>query len=278
MKRSITVNNILANENVEIYNGKVIKPRLRTSYFELNGANKNLLKHQIRAQVLANKELVQRLLDHGIEVDQIVLVKKQSASLPQRLIQVDVLDKTSAQLDDERSQLTQRMSNVKDIAFMSNEQYKLFREQLLPAFQLPTLYSLMTERNKLEEILTKIHENAHGFFFDAVEKIKHILSLKFQHSCVFNAKDTIKINFRGDGTLVGNNEKLLNFCFNLPDEGTLAKTAMGQYTLGIFHIRKEDHTTLSLAYQDIVEKLKSLQGNVSNYFVWLSRSFRYFFD
>ena len=55
MKRSITVNNILANENVEIYNGKVIKPRLRTSYFELNGVNKNILKHQILAKFLQTK-------------------------------------------------------------------------------------------------------------------------------------------------------------------------------------------------------------------------------
>ena len=268
MKRAKTINSILANENLEFYNGKVIAPRLRTSYFDLNRANQNLLKQQIRAQILADKQLVQKLHDHGIEVDQILLVKRQPTSGPVRQIQVDVVEKTRAQLDEEQTQLTERMSYVKDTSYLSNEQYRLFREQLFFNFKLPTLYSVLKERHDLEDKLPKIYENAHGFFFDAAEKIKFILGLKLKHSSdVFKDKDTIKINFRGDGTLVGNSGKFLNFCFNLPDEGTLAKTAFGQYTLGIFHLQKENHETLSSAYHDIVAKLKTLKGTLKKIYL-----------
>ena len=64
----------------------------------------------------------------------------------------------------------------------------------------------------------------------------------------------------GDGTNVATN-KLFNFCFTLPDLGNIAKTAAGNYTLGLFDVDAEKYSTLRECLSELNKSLRHLSNN-----------------
>ena len=43
-----------------------------------------------------------------------------------------------------------------------------------------------------------------------------------------------------------------NSCFSLPDEGNVAKTANGQYTIGVYEEQTDYYVTMSVALDETV--------------------------
>jgi hypothetical protein len=63
----------------------------------------------------------------------------------------------------------------------------------------------------------------------------------------------------GDGTNVAT-KKLFNFCFTLPDQGAIAKSAAGNFTLGLFDIDVEKYVTLKECLSEINQSLRQLKN------------------
>ena len=68
----------------------------------------------------------------------------------------------------------------------------------------------------------------------------------------------IIICLRGDKTNVGRNESFFNSCFSLSDEGNVAKTTNGQYTLGVYEVQTDDYETMSVALDETVKSTREL--------------------
>ena len=62
--------------------------------------------------------------------------------------------------------------------------------------------------------------NDYGLFLNAADKIRLVVEKKLQQNKIkLSQTKALRVNLRGDATLVGRSHKFLNFCFNLPDEG-----------------------------------------------------------
>ena len=63
------------------------------------------------------------------------------------------------------------------------------------------------------------NSNEFGLYFNASDKIRLVVNKKLD-KLKLGRPNLLRINIRGDATIVGRNQKFFNFCFNLPDEGT----------------------------------------------------------
>jgi len=68
--------------------------------------------------------------------------------------------------------------------------------------------------------------------------------------------NVIQVKLCGDSTNIGTKIKKLNVCFTLPDLGLVAKTSRGNYTLGIFQLKKENYENLKDSLSEITKNLK----------------------
>lgn len=60
------------------------------------------------------------------------------------------------------------------------------------------------------------------------------------------------------GTNIGRTLKLMNLTFTLINEGRRAKTASGNYTIGIFEIEDENHATVRSSMSELIEEIEQL--------------------
>jgi len=154
----------------------------------------------------------------------------------------------------------ERSSRSKDICFISDNAYSLFREINELHDELASIHNIRVYRTDLSENIPELKSNKHGYFYDAIEKIKwHLLPLDKSGPIFKN--NTIKICLRGDKTLA-KNKSLFNFCFCLPD-GPASKMASGQYTLGVYEIRVDNYKTLKEALSEIVTSLTDSKGKIT---------------
>jgi hypothetical protein len=119
----------------------------------------------------------------------------------------------------------------------------------------PTLYALQKALSNLRGKMFKVFRNPNGQYLDAEAKIKYFINKNFDTIKKNIQNDTIRIKLCGDG-FRKDSKSFFNFCFTLPDEGSIAKTSRGNYILGLFGIDKEDHTNLSLCLKNISENLE----------------------
>ena len=138
---------------------------------------------------------------------------------------------------------------------MSDYNYTYFREKT-QCSSWPTIHYVRLAREELNRLLPAIHENVHGIFYNAIERISWVLEFKFKTLKLSNK--LLKICLRGDKTLSGN-QSFFNFCFSIPDEGNLAKTAFGQYSLGVFAVKKDDHETMDVALDELSESMRNFK-------------------
>jgi hypothetical protein len=62
------------------------------------------------------------------------------------------------------------------------------------------------------------------------------------------------IKFSGDRTNLSRNVKVINLTITLINEGQKAKTASGNYLVGVFSIRNEDYETLRNCLTEFAEE------------------------
>ncbi len=116
----------------------------------------------------------------------------------------------------------------------------------------------------------KYQANSMGLYCDPKTKLLYYLDL-FKDKIVIN-NNTINIRLAGDGTNIASNFTVFNFWFGFLDRfsesadlhternGTIdPNTALGNFILGKFYIRKECYDDLKIALKEFAEKISDLK-------------------
>jgi hypothetical protein len=151
------------------------------------------------------------------------------------------------------SSIISKITKAKDEILLSDSNYERFRKSI-PV--LPSIHYIRKSRHILNASLFKTFRNKYGSYNDCEHKICYTIEKNFEKLEIRN--NIIRVKLCGDGTNCGRRHKLLNFCFTLPDQGMISKTSIGNYTLGIFRIKKEDYKTLKEALSECSSSLKKL--------------------
>jgi hypothetical protein len=135
--------------------------------------------------------------------------------------------------------LLSKLIELKDKLNMSYKDYNTIRKELCPHW--PSEYFIKKVFEKLDDGLFEILRNQFGCFVKCNLKITHYIQKHFNEMTI---KDKmIRIKLVGDGTITGP-LTILYLGFTLPDLGTVAKTATGNFQLGCFEITSENYETL----------------------------------
>ena len=245
------ISNIIKNTNKVSSEGEIVQSMKRKTYSDL--VKKSRLHDQLIDQTTKNPKLNQILIDHGVRIESLTLGLHDPKNIEPK-IKIKFVDKTETQLQNESDSFTLLSCMVKDQLMISDFSWAKIRKTL--QLNIPSLHYIKKMQDSLSKSLPVFHKNIHGIYFIADEQIKWVLNKKINNMKIFNNK--IRISLRGDKTICGRNQSIFNFCFSLPDEGDIAKTANGQYTLGIFDVNKDDYLTMRVALNEIRENLKSL--------------------
>ncbi|RNA32675.1 hypothetical protein BpHYR1_027990 [Brachionus plicatilis] len=125
---------------------------------------------------------------------------------------------------------------------------------------IPSIFKLKQRRGEINSMF-EIFENEMGVYVSLKEKI--IIRLQNYYDCnqgEFGGEEkTLHIKLGADGTNIGRNLKLLNFTFTIINEGAKAKTANGNYTIGIFEIESENYEALIKCFKEITAELRQIE-------------------
>jgi hypothetical protein len=252
-KKSICT--IISNPDNISSEGEFVQSMKRKHYSEL--VDKSRLHDDIINQATLSAKLNQILIDHGVFIKDITLALH-DPEIPKPKINIFFVNKTVTRLRDDSEKYLQLASMVKDQLMISDFAWASMRKLL--ELDIPSIYYIRNSRYQLNENLPKLLTNIHGIYYIADEKIKWVLEKKIKNMKIKN--NTVRISLRGDKTISGRNQSFFNFCFSLPDEGNIAKTASGQYTLGFFDVDKDDYATMSVALKEIRDNLKDLNFKI----------------
>ena len=253
-KNKNTITNIFNNlDSLKSSNGEVILPRARKSLEDSSYSTKKNLKKTILDHL---QKISQLLEDKGVcfGTISIVLKDKEKAS-PAEVV---FINQTKKEIREEQELQELRICQTKDIIFCSDFNYEFFRNYT--KLKMPSRYKVNKLKKELDSKLTKFHQNKFGLYFDAEEQIKWILGYKLNKLNIIN--NTIRINIRGDKTKCGKSQSFFNACFSLPDEGPIAKTANGQYTLGFYDVVSDNYETMKIALDEIVMSTFKMNGKL----------------
>jgi hypothetical protein len=107
-----------------------------------------------------------------------------------------------------------------------------------------------------------IQNNEMGVFYSMEEKLKSRLNSFFERKYGTETLDErfrdsiIHVKLAADGTNIGRSLKLLNFTFTIINEGAKAKTATGNYTVGLFEIENENHVAVSTCFKELIDEVE----------------------
>ena len=171
-------------------------------------------------------------------------------------IKIEYSNKTETEEENEANGLKHNIFKSKLNNRIPDKTYASFRKDA--ELNIPSLYAVRKERSSLSQSLFKIFRNAFGHFVDCEKKIRTVINDRFKLLKIKNNQIIVKLC--ADGTNAGRT-KLLNFCFTLPDEGKVAQTSSGTFSLGIFKIKKENYTTLKYCLSQCAKNLKKFSEN-----------------
>ena len=179
---------------------------------------KKAVEQQLKDAISQCESLNALMRLHNLRLPALNFIRGSPSDAPETAIspQVNITDKTQSQIDEEELELNKRIHRAKDITYMSDKQYQVFRD--ITQLSMPPIHAVKSLQKQLnrEQLLPK--SNEYGLYFDACDKIQLVLEKKLPNMTLEKPK-IVRINIRADATLVGRDQKFMNICFNLPDEG-----------------------------------------------------------
>jgi hypothetical protein len=200
----------------------------RKNYFDCALRNRYKQKSAILKQT---QEISQFCKSIGLKINEIILSPDDEDPFTIIKTKITVL---SSEIPEERIIFSHL--KAKDIAQISNRNYRLQRKALLGIQMMPGIKKVLKIQYKLDE------------FFE----------VKFNAFSRLNFK--IKLNI--DSTSISKkNIALLNVSFNLMDDIDNSSNVNGTYILGSFEIQKEDYVNVKEGTKELFQMLENLKKN-----------------
>ena len=153
--------------------------------------------------------------------------------------------------------LTKHALLAKDKILMSDVSFHLFRNDL--HLDLPSLSAVKKERITYRNLFS-MSTNTRGCY----NNIKDMLVYKIRNSSL-KLDNNIMVKFSADGKIISKKVKLINLKFTLINEKDKAKTAKGNYTIGIFRIQNEDYEEITACFENVGNQIDELTDiNIDN--------------
>ena len=226
---------------------------------------KNFFETKFRQQRRLKKEIT------GILTDSTQFLKNMGLCLSAVEINPIELDNCNVKVDIRHPNQTDydkpnenNLLYFKDKFSISDKAYIFLRKHC--HLNIPTFGRIKKTRSNLDDMF-QIKENEFGVFLLIEEKLRFRLEMFFtkKYGIVDDLKDMknfrddiIHVKLSADGTQIGRNLKLLNLTFTIINEGNKAKTASGNYTLGIFEIENENYESILKCFKQIIDDIENL--------------------
>ena len=214
-----------------------------------------------RAQY-ADKQRILKLLSQaqtylgsiGLQISKINIVKMEINPILRKKIQLDIF---------ENNEETDNVSvlnalKIKDQYYISDKAYQALKNLGL---KLPSLHQIKKLRKRLNTVFD-ITTIPNGAYVNIDNKIREIIPFLIRNYPNQFENGEIIIKFSGDGTNICRNIKMLNFTFTIINEGQKAKTASGNYTLGVFDIDIENYEELLNILNDLAQQIDNLINTI----------------
>jgi hypothetical protein len=118
---------------------------------------------------------------------------------------------------------------------------------------IPTIIEIIKYRNSLNSLFSvKAIDN--GVFLDIKDAIQFKL-LKYLDSVDTVNDEILKIKLSADATNIGRFNKIINFTFTIINETSKAKSAAGNYTLGIISCESNEETYDRIKLPYVMEQI-----------------------
>jgi hypothetical protein len=250
--------NLLEQQSVEITNlrNQIVRFRPRRNYFDIRDMrDQNTIKNNIKRQIILNN---QNIRGYGI------LQKKAEFCI----LNEDEHENHNITVNFTNDYLPNPFGDqiigvgealfIKDKYFISDKSYAIIRTNFNS--KLPCLNEIKAYRKQLNagfEYFTVNDENVK--FVDIKQQIKkrffEFLSALTQDE-LRDIKE-LRIKFTADGTNVGKNLSLVNFCFTFLEDNK-HKSVFGNYTIGVGEI-KEQYGALTDPFKFIMDSIRELK-------------------
>ena len=215
-----------------------------------------------RAQII-DKQRILKLLNKtetylqtiGLEIEKVKIKNIEINSTKKKKIQLDIVQNKDDNLKEIK---VIDILKVKDQNNISDKAYQALRNLSL---KIPSLHQIKKERKLLNSVFD-INIIPEGAYANINNKLDRIIPFLIRHFPDKFVNREVIIKFSGDGTNICRNIKILNFTFTIINEGQIAKTASGNYTLGVFEIEAENHEELVRLFKDIAQQIDGLKNTI----------------
>jgi hypothetical protein len=240
----------------------LIKYTKRKSYYTVSTRQKNRLRKQIKHSISESTEFLKNM---GLCLGSVDI-------LPIELDECDfrmrIKPSTSELADSEHNKPNvNNLLYYKDKHSISDRAYNDLKTRCF--LEVPSISFLKKRRAEIDNMF-EIYNNEMGVFLSFEDKLRARLQHFFDHKYGIHYKNgeensvpftdnIIHIKLAADGTNIGRSLKLLNFTFTIINEGAKAKKAIGNYSLGIFEIENENHSSISACFKEIIDEIEQLK-------------------
>ncbi|RNA17152.1 hypothetical protein BpHYR1_004120 [Brachionus plicatilis] len=113
---------------------------------------------------------------------------------------------------------------------------------------------LLARELKIKDFEKRLFEQ--GCYVNPCGQISN--KLKFLYDRKILSGDSVKIKLTADGTILSRTTKVINFCFNVINEGQKTAGVNGVYPLGIFRVEKEDYESVKTWLRALWDEIKTM--------------------
>lgn len=237
--------------------GRALKHSRRKSYYEVTVRQQTRIKRQIKEALLEGTQFLRNL---GLCLS---TVEINPIELDDCDFKLKIRPSTSEANAEQHEPNVNNLLYFKDKHSISDRAYFELKSKCF--LNIPSMFHLKKRRGQIDSMFA-VHENEMGVFFSFADKLKWRLESYFERKYGFNydvnaptfRDDIIHVKLSADGTNIGRTLKLLNFTFTIINEGAKAKTANGNYTLGIYEIEHENYASVIACYGEIIDEVERL--------------------